>query len=150
MTHSLPHSYIGDSLNAITDVFLFFLKKLCSYNENDYFCNGMLNRTDCINILKKNKAVVSKRFGVQSMRLFGSVARNENNESSDVDICVEMEPNLLRRSGLKQYLESLLCCKVDVLRLHNNMDDFLASKIEQDGIIIFNLSSCPLLPAPHH
>ena len=130
-------THIGDSLNAITDVFLFFLKKLCSYNENDYFCNGMLNRTDCINILKKNKAVVSKRFGVQSMRLFGSVARNENNESSDVDICVEMEPNLLRRSGLKQYLESLLCCKVDVLRLHNNMDDFLASKIEQDGIIIF-------------
>ena len=59
-------------------------------------------------------------------------------ESSDVDICVEMEPNLLRRSGLKIYLEDLLNCKVDVLRIHKNMDSYLTQQIKKDGILIFN------------
>ena len=82
--------------------------------------------------------MVADKFGVRSMRLFGSVARNEQNESSDVDICVEMEPSLLRRSGLKIYLEELLDCKVDVLRIHKNMDSYLTKQIEKDGILIFN------------
>ena len=70
--------------------------------------------------LQACKNVVTEKFGVHSMRLFGSVVRNEQNESSDVDICVEMDPSLLRRSGLKIYLEELLNCKVDVLRVHKN------------------------------
>ena len=98
----------------------------------------MISRAECIDKLKACKNVVADRFGVRSMRLFGSVARNEQKESSDVDICVEMEPNLLRRSGLKLYLEDLLNCKVDVLRIHKNMDSFLTMQIKRDGILIFN------------
>lgn len=98
----------------------------------------MINRAECIKKLKACKNVVTEKFGVHSMRLFGSVARNEQNESSDVDICVEMEPSLLRRSGLKIYLEELLNCKVDVLRIHKNMDSYLTKQIEKDGILIFN------------
>ena len=98
----------------------------------------MISTSECIEKLKACKDVVTDRFGVHSMRLFGSVARNEQNESSDVDICVEMEPSLFRRSGLKIYLEELLKCKVDVLRLHNNMKPYLNQQIESDGILIFN------------
>ena len=98
----------------------------------------MVDRNDCIEKLRTCKNVVADKFGVRSMRLFGSVARNEQNESSDVDICVDMEPNLLRRSGLKIYLEDLLKCKVDVLRIHKNMNSYLVQQIEQDGILIFN------------
>ena len=97
----------------------------------------MLNRNECIRKLQTCKNVVTEKFGVHSMRLFGSVARNEQNESSDVDVCVEMEPSLLRRSGLKIYLEELLNCKVDVLRIHKNMDKYLIQQIERDGILIF-------------
>ena len=80
---------------------------------------------------------MTEKYGVHSMRLFGSVARNEQNESSDVDVCVEMEPSLLRRSGLKIYLEEMLKCKVDVLRVHKNMDSYLSQQIARDGILIF-------------
>ena len=97
----------------------------------------MISRAECINKLQTCKNVVAEKYGVHSMRLFGSVARNEQNETSDVDVCVEMEPSLLRRSGLKIYLEELLNCKVDVLRFHKNMDDYLIQQIERDGIIIF-------------
>ena len=91
----------------------------------------MITRNECIDRLKACKNVVRQKFGVQSMRLFGSFARNEQNDSSD------MEPNLLRRSGLKQYLEELLNCRVDVLRFHQNMDQYLINQINRDGVIIF-------------
>lgn len=106
--------------------------------ELPIFALAMINRAECIKKLKACKNVVTEKFGVHSMRLFGSVARNEQNESSDVDICVEMEPSLLRRSGLKIYLEEMLNCKVDVLRVHKNMDSYLTQQIDKDGILIFN------------
>ena len=98
----------------------------------------MIDRTECIQRLEACKNVVAEKFGVHSMRLFGSVARDEQKESSDVDICVDMEPSLLKRSGLKIYLEEVLQCPVDVLRIHNRMDPFLLKQIEHDGILIFS------------
>lgn len=80
---------------------------------------------------------MADKFGVRSMRLFGSVARGEQKEASDVDVCVEMEPSLLKRSGLKIYLETVLDCKVDVLRNHESMDPYLIQQINRDGILIF-------------
>ncbi|MBQ9667847.1 MAG: nucleotidyltransferase domain-containing protein [Prevotella sp.] len=37
------------------------------------------------------------------MMLFGSLARNEQREDSDVDICVEMVPNLFNHYGLSLF-----------------------------------------------
>ena len=82
--------------------------------------------------------MIVEKFGVRSMKLFGSVARNEQKETSDVDVCVDMEPSLLKRSGLKIYLEEVLNCKVDVLRNHKNMDPYITQQINKDGILIFN------------
>lgn len=98
----------------------------------------MLNREDCINQLRDNKQLFSQKFKVHSMRLFGSVARNEHTETSDVDVMVEMEPNLLLQVGLKQYLESKLGCHVDVIRRHKGMDAFFLKQIQHDGVVIFN------------
>lgn len=51
------------------------------------------------------------------MRVFGSVARGEADEASDLDLLVEMEPgrSLLDLGGLKVELEELLERKVDVI-----------------------------------
>lgn len=75
-------------------------------------------------------------FGVTSLRIFGSVARNEQKEGSDVDVCVDMKPNLFLHVELKKFLEEQLGCPVDVVRLHKNMNDFLRRQIEKDGILI--------------
>ncbi len=55
--------------------------------------------------------------GARNVRVFGSTARGEAEESSDVDLLVEMEPgrNLLDLIGLWQDLEDLLGTHVDVL-----------------------------------
>lgn len=56
-------------------------------------------------------------FGVKHIRIFGSVARNEQDESSDIDLLVEMEKDksLFDRLGFKHELEQLLQQKVDVI-----------------------------------
>jgi predicted nucleotidyltransferase len=55
--------------------------------------------------------------GARNVRVFGSVARGDNDEKSDVDFLVEMEPGrtLFDLSGLLPDLESLLHVSVDVV-----------------------------------
>ena len=57
------------------------------------------------------------RRGARNVRIFGSVARGDNDEKSDVDFLVEMEPGrtLFDLSGLLLDLESLLHVSVDVV-----------------------------------
>lgn len=97
----------------------------------------MKTRSEYISILLSNANFLKEHFGVRSLRLFGSVARNEQHEGSDVDVCVDMQPNLFRRIEMKDYLEQLLGCPVDVIREHKNMNAFLKSQIEKDGIYVF-------------
>jgi hypothetical protein len=96
----------------------------------------MSSRQDYIDKIKANADTIIGDFGVRSLRLFGSVARNEQHRDSDVDIFVEMEPDLFQMIGLKQFLEDLLGCHVDVVRKHRNNDAFLLKQIERDGIDI--------------
>jgi predicted nucleotidyltransferase len=52
-----------------------------------------------------------------------------------------MPADMFQLIGLKQYLEELLGCDVDVIRIHRNMDSFLMNQIEKDGIYIIRESS---------
>ena len=49
----------------------------------------MKTRSEYIALLQSSSNVLRERFGVYSLRLFGSVARDEQKESSDVDVCVD-------------------------------------------------------------
>ena len=52
----------------------------------------MKSREYYISQILSHAEELRKNFGVKSLRLFGSVSRNEQKEGSDVDICVDMEP----------------------------------------------------------
>jgi len=60
---------------------------------------------------------LAARHGVKNVRIFGSVARGEADEQSDVDLLVDMEPDrsLLDLGGFQVEVQELLGCKVDVL-----------------------------------
>jgi uncharacterized protein len=60
---------------------------------------------------------IAAKHGAYNVRLFGSVARGEADEKSDVDILVELEPerSLFDLGGLLMDLEGLLGRKVDVV-----------------------------------
>ena len=52
----------------------------------------MKSLQDYIELLKSNAEVLSQRFGISYLRIFGSVAREQHHEGSDVDIFVVMPP----------------------------------------------------------
>jgi uncharacterized protein len=60
---------------------------------------------------------LAAQHGARNVRVFGSLARGEAQPDSDVDILVMLEPerSLLDLVALKQDLEDLLGCKVDVV-----------------------------------
>ena len=97
----------------------------------------MLDRDTVIEKLKSSRQYLSEHYGVHSMMLFGSVARNEQHEGSDVDVCVEMVPNLFNRAGVKVYLEEILNVPVDVVRMRENMNTVFKQQILKYGIPIY-------------
>jgi hypothetical protein len=60
---------------------------------------------------------LATEHGAQHIRVFGSVARGEADDQSDIDFLVEMEPgrSLLDMGGLLMDLQELLGCQVDVV-----------------------------------
>jgi hypothetical protein len=60
---------------------------------------------------------IAAEHGARNVRVFGSVARGEADEESDIDFLVEMEPgrSLLDMGGLLMDLQELLGCNVDVV-----------------------------------
>jgi len=60
---------------------------------------------------------VCTKYGAYNVRVFGSVARSEADEQSDIDFLVELEPgrSLFDLGGLQYDLEQLLGCRVDVV-----------------------------------
>ena len=71
--------------------------------------------------IRKKILPVLRRYDVERAALFGSFARGESTEGSDIDLLVEFkgEKSLLDLAGLKIALEELLKMKVDVLTYHS-------------------------------
>ena len=96
----------------------------------------MKSREYYISLILSHAEELKSNFGVKSLRLFGSVSRNEQKEVSDVDICVDMEPKMFLVVRLKRFLENLLECSVDIVRIHKRINPYLLKEIEHDGIYI--------------
>lgn len=68
--------------------------------------------------LQQHLPELTERYGVSSLGLFGSYARNEQNPDSDVDLLVEIDnPNLtlFEFVELRRYLSELLGIEVDLV-----------------------------------
>lgn len=96
----------------------------------------MKSRQDYIDILQKHAHSIREEFGVRSLCIFGSVARDEQREDSDVDVCVDMDAKMFLIIRLKRHLEKLLDNSVDIVRLHKGMNPFLKSEINRHGVYV--------------
>ncbi len=81
--------------------------------------------------------MLKSNYGISYMRLFGSVAKNEHNGDSDVDLFVVMPANAYTLCAAADYLESILDTSVDLIRKHSNMRPFFIDQINKYGIDIF-------------
>jgi predicted nucleotidyltransferase len=76
-------------------------------------------------------------YGISRMGVFGSVARDEQNENSDIDIYYEGLPlSLFKMHALKEELEKILDINVDIVRMRDSMNQLLKKRIKKEGLYV--------------
>ncbi len=75
-----------------------------------------MNREQVLSVLNGHREEMRQRFGVKHLALFGSAARDQLQDDSDIDLLVEFEgpPTFDGYMDLKDYLEALFGTKVDL------------------------------------
>ena len=97
----------------------------------------MKTTREYLQLLKDYKESRGMLYGISRIGIFGSVARGEHTEESDVDICVDLKsPSLFNLVHIKEELRQLFGCEVDVVRMRQNMDALLKQDILKEGIYV--------------
>lgn len=97
----------------------------------------MKSTSEILGLLRSYKALNAQKYGFIRMGVFGSVARGEQTEESDVDICYEGKaPSLFTLDRIQKELEELFDAPVDLVRLREHMNVCLKKRILNEGIYV--------------
>ena len=96
-----------------------------------------MGRSHTLALLSEHKPVLTERFGVTRLALFGSVARGTASAGSDVDLLVDFDgpATSSRYFGVQFYLEDLLGCPVDLVTV-KALRPRLRPFVERDAVTI--------------
>lgn len=88
--------------------------------------------------IKEKTVPIAVSYGIQSLGIFGSYARNEAVDGSDIDICVEKGSlrNLLQYFSFVDELEKKLGCHVDVVTTEIDDKKFL-EQILKERVLLY-------------
>jgi hypothetical protein len=76
----------------------------------------MKTKEEVLRILQQQKPELARRYGVKRLALFGSYARDDQREESDVDILVEVDPTIgLNFVELAERIEGALGLRAEVV-----------------------------------
>ena len=92
--------------------------------------------------LRLFKEKFAAKYGIRSIGIFGSVARGEHRDDSDLDVFVELEePDFYTMHDIRDALQQICGCKVDLLRLREGLRELLIKRIEKDALLRQSASS---------
>ncbi|MEZ4694763.1 MAG: nucleotidyltransferase family protein [Aliarcobacter sp.] len=95
-----------------------------------------IDKTNILNYLKEHYSEFKSKYNVEQIGLFGSYARDEATENSDIDIFVKMKPSLFDMVAIKEQIENDLDRKVDIIREHKNIKPIFLKMIQKDLIYV--------------
>ncbi len=95
-----------------------------------------MQKDDALKILRDHKQELVRRYSLKKVGIFGSVANNTASNESDIDIVVEMEPDLFLSVQLKEELEQLFGSKVDLIRYWKRMNHYLRQRIDKEAFYV--------------
>lgn len=95
-----------------------------------------MQREAVLETLSTHKPELSAKYGVTRLGIFGSLARGQATDASDVDIVVEMPPDLFKMVHMKEDLEAILAAPVDLIRYSRFLNDTLKRRIDHDAIYV--------------
>ncbi|MBU1170880.1 MAG: nucleotidyltransferase domain-containing protein [Proteobacteria bacterium] len=94
-----------------------------------------MDQQEILSVLRKFKRMNADKYRILQLGVFGSVARNEAKNDSDVDVVVRIErPDLFLLAGIKLDLEERLNRSVDLVTYRDTMNPFLKQKIDGDVV----------------
>ena len=94
-----------------------------------------MGQKEIIKILHNYKKEYAERYGILTIGVFGSMARGEEKEGSDVDVVLRIaEPDLFMLAGIKHDLEERLQRPVDIVTYRENMNPFLKKRIDKEVV----------------
>jgi len=97
----------------------------------------MLTREDVLTILRDNKERFAEKYGVTKLGLFGSFARNEATEESDVDVCAEfVDITYDIAFDLREEIMAKTSRPVDLIHVRHGMNALLKKRIARDAIYV--------------
>jgi predicted nucleotidyltransferase len=96
-----------------------------------------MTRDDILELLKQYKNHTHDKYGIDALGIFGSVARDEIKETSDVDICIKTKtPDMFMLVHIKEDLQELFHKNIDIVRIREKMNPYLKKKIEKEAIYV--------------
>jgi len=95
-----------------------------------------ISKTNILNYLKDHYQEFKNNYQVEKIGLFGSYARDEATQDSDIDIFVTMKPSLFDMVAIKEQIENDLETKVDIIREHKNIKPFFLQMIQKEIIYV--------------
>lgn len=93
-----------------------------------------MERETALSVLRHYKTAFEREYGVERIGIFGSIVRNEAGPESDIDVVVEMVPDLYRMVHIKRTLEAAFCAPVDLVRYRETMNPFLKGRIDREAV----------------
>lgn len=97
----------------------------------------MKTTNEYLQLLREYKSLKAVQYGISRIGIFGSVARGEQTEDSDVDVCVDLKiPSLFNLVHIKEDLQQLFGKTVDVIRIRPEMDDLMKRDIMMEGLYV--------------
>ena len=96
-----------------------------------------MTREEILVFLREKKTFLAQNFGVLSIALFGSYARGDAKEKSDIDIAVELKSDnkFMNFFGLKYYLEEHLNKEID-LGIESTIKPAVKESVQKDMIYV--------------
>ena len=96
-----------------------------------------MKRDDIILSLRRFKETNQQKYNIIRIGLFGSGARDNMREQSDIDVVVELETqDFFDLIGIKLDLEEQLSQEVDIVSYREKMNEFLKRRIDKEAVYV--------------
>jgi predicted nucleotidyltransferase len=96
-----------------------------------------ITKKEIIDILRSDKWILEKDFGVVSIGLFGSYANDRQKNDSDIDLLVELqEARFDWLAGLQLHLEKRFLRKIELIRKSAKVNSSFIKRIENEVIYV--------------
>lgn len=97
--------------------------------------HSSIQTIDLLQSKREQIIAIAAKHGASNIRVFGSVARGEATNTSDIDLLIDLEPerSLFSLIALKQELEGILNCQVDLAE-PNSLHQLIRDRVLKEAV----------------